>query len=87
MIQEDDKTIIFLDKTIFYPQGGGQPFDKGIIENNRGIFLVEEVRFVDGLVRHCGRFKEGTFFKGDLVTCIVDKERRELPVVFILLAM
>ncbi len=78
ILEENGKTIVLLDKTIFYPQGGGQPYDKGIIESSSGKFLVEEVRFVDGIVKHIGKFEHGTFKKGDVVTCIVDKERREL---------
>jgi Ser-tRNA(Ala) deacylase AlaX len=76
--QDDGKTIILLDGTIFYPQGGGQPYDKGVIENTSGKFLVEEVRFVEGLVKHSGKFEEGSFLPGDSVRCLVDKERREL---------
>lgn len=76
--QDNGRTMIILDQTIFYPQGGGQPYDKGIIENNNGIFLVEEVRLVDGIVKHFGTFKQGSFKKGDTVTCLVDKSRRDL---------
>ena len=25
--KQDDKDVIVLDQTVFYPQGGGQPFD------------------------------------------------------------
>jgi Ser-tRNA(Ala) deacylase AlaX len=34
IIRIDDKKV-FLDKTIFYPQSGGEPGDKGFIENYR----------------------------------------------------
>ncbi len=77
VIQENN-TIIILDHTIFYPQGGGQPYDKGIIENNNGKFIVEEVRFVDGIVKHIGKFEYGTFNVNDKVKCLIDKDRREL---------
>ncbi len=78
MLEEDGKTAILLDQTIFYPQGGGQPYDKGVIKNDSVTFQVEEVRWADGLVKHIGSFQQGSFKKGDAVTCIVEKERREL---------
>lgn len=78
ILPENEKTIILLDKTIFYPQGGGQPFDQGIIENDKGQFSVEEVRYSDGLVKHIGKFTHGCFDKGDVVKCAIDKSRREL---------
>lgn len=77
-ITENDNQVIILDKTIFYPQGGGQPFDQGIIENESAKFIVNDVRFVDGLVKHIGKFAHGSFNIGDKVNCLVDRERRAL---------
>lgn len=76
--KQDDKYIIILDKTVFYPQGGGQPFDMGFIQKENNIFHVEEVRFQDGHVLHIGRFDSGRFMAGDMVECLVDNERRLL---------
>lgn len=76
--QAMEKTIVILDQTVFYPQGGGQPYDTGIIKNASGTFRVNEVRFVDGIVKHIGSFEQGTFSTGDTVTCAVDPERRAL---------
>lgn len=76
--QENGSEIIILDQTIFYPQGGGQPYDKGIIEGASGKFLVEEVRFVDGIVKHIGKFESGSFQSGETVKCLVDEARRTL---------
>ncbi len=76
--QENNRLTVVLDQTIFYPQGGGQPYDQGIIENATGRFKVDEVRFIDGIVKHIGAFEQGTFKSGDTVTSIVDQERREL---------
>jgi len=73
-----DEGTIILDETIFYPQGGGQPYDQGFIESPSGKFKVEEVRFVDGIVRHIGSFESGSFKPGDKVTLNVNKERRLL---------
>jgi len=74
----DGKEIIVLDRTIFYPQGGGQPYDQGVIEGPAGSFAVEEVRFIDGVVKHIGHTSRGALHAGETVTCIVDRARREL---------
>ena len=78
VFKENDKDIVVLDKTVFYPQGGGQPYDKGSIQAPSGKFAVEEVRFVDGTVRHSGKFENGNFGKGETVRCFEDKDRRIL---------
>lgn len=76
--KEDGQDIVILDQTVFYPQGGGQPYDTGIISGDSAKFIVQEVRYLDGLVRHIGKFELGSFEKGEAVRCAVDKERREL---------
>lgn len=77
-VSQEGTSIVILDKTIFYPQGGGQPYDQGVIGNDSGTFIVNEVRFVDGIVKHIGTFEHGTFQAGQTVTCTVNKERRAL---------
>lgn len=69
---------LVLDRTVFYPQGGGQPYDTGVIESDKGKFIVSEVRSIDGEVRHIGSFESGVFGVGDEVSLKVDKERRDL---------
>ena len=76
--QKDDKTVVVLDQTVFYPQGGGQPFDTGVVTSDDTKFIVEEVRFVDGQVLHIGHFDGRPFIQGEDVKCKVDKDRREL---------
>jgi phenylalanyl-tRNA synthetase alpha chain len=62
---------ITLDQTIFYPQGGGQPSDKGQIIASNGKAHVKHVRLVgDTVVHECTL--EGTIAEGDEVNCIVD---------------
>ena len=41
----DNKNYIILDKTIFYPKGGGQMWDQGEIENKKvlEVFKIEDV--------------------------------------------
>lgn len=76
--QKDGKQIVYLDQTVFYPQGGGQPYDTGIIEADGTKFVVEEVRFVDGEVLHIGHYEGQPFIQSEDVTCVVDEERRKL---------
>lgn len=72
----DDGLALILDRTIFYPQGGGQPYDTGFIKSASGSFKVEEVRFKEGIVYHIGILEKGAFNKGDKVILQVDQERR-----------
>lgn len=76
--EKDGRTIICLDQTVFYPQGGGQPYDTGVIETDGTTFFVDEVRYVDGVVLHIGHYKDGSLTEGDTVRCTVNKERRAL---------
>lgn len=89
VFNEEGRDVVVLDQTIFYPQGGGQPYDQGTIDSSTAEFLVEEVRFVEGIVKHIGKFvppqrdpaiggKNGTFTKGETVTLTVSEERRRL---------
>ncbi|KAJ2361392.1 hypothetical protein IW150_007253, partial [Coemansia sp. RSA 2607] len=43
-----------LDRTLFYPQGGGQPTDIGTITSATGVFTVRHVAMHDGSVFHFG---------------------------------
>jgi Ser-tRNA(Ala) deacylase AlaX len=75
---EGGRNIVILDQTNFYPQGGGQPYDTGLISSETSKFSVEEVRFDGGVVKHIGIFLEGVFQPGDCVICRLDVERRKL---------
>ena len=62
---------IQLEKTIFYPLGGGQPSDRGLIEGESGKAHVKHVRMsVDSLIHECSI--EGTLEAGDTVSCTID---------------
>jgi Ser-tRNA(Ala) deacylase AlaX len=80
VLHDGENTTIVLDQTIFYPQGGGQPYDTGTIktEDDSAIFNVTEVRFVDGTVHHKRAFESGTLTSGMHVVCAIDKVRRAL---------
>ena len=76
--QHDERDVVILDETIFYPQGGGQPYDQGTIESSSASFDVEEVRSIDGNVRHIGSFRSGSFDPGASVRSRVAAGRRSL---------
>lgn len=44
--------FLTLDQTVFYPQGGGQPADKGYIQIEGENIPVSFVSFYEGVVRH-----------------------------------
>lgn len=69
---------IILDQTIFYPQGGGQPYDLGVIEGPNGIFDVQEVRLVEDVVYHYGLFRTGMITVGQKVKLMINQERRKI---------
>lgn len=65
---------LVLDQTIFYPEGGGQPWDLGTIQG----FSVIQVQKKDGLVYHriLLELSQGLLSPGQRVTCKVDSHRR-----------
>lgn len=75
---QDGRFSIVLDKTIFYPQGGGQPYDTGTIHSSNGKFIVKETRFNEGVVFHIGEFENSNFSENETVELNVNKERRML---------
>ena len=66
---------VALDRTAFYPTGGGQPHDTGTLDAHAGLLTVTDVRKEGGAVWHA---VEGAAMPalGDAVTGEVDWERR-----------
>lgn len=73
----EDSDMMTLDRTVFYPQGGGQPFDTGTIEGANGHLVVTEVTWRDGRVHHIGSLS-GSIDVDEKVRLRVDAERRAL---------
>lgn len=79
VINAEDQSTVILDQTVFYPQGGGQPSDKGTIQHDNAIFNVQNVAMHDGTVHHKGEFVQGApFAPGDMVNLSVDANLRML---------
>jgi alanyl-tRNA synthetase len=79
-LEEKGLYKIVVDQTLFYPQGGGQPSDQGVIHNEKGTFKVNMVRidYDTGLVAHEGQFSKGhlQFQVGDKVELEIDWDLR-----------
>ena len=64
---------VVLDQTMFYPEGGGQPADRGQLTVGETTVDVEDVQEADGVVLHRTDADPG---KGEFVTGQVDGDRR-----------
>jgi Ser-tRNA(Ala) deacylase AlaX len=74
---EDGRHVIILDATVFYPQGGGQPTDRGKITTPGGTLTVQRASVVDGDVYHAGIVCEGSIKPGDQAHLVIDAELRK----------
>lgn len=75
---EDEKEhFVILDRTIFYPQGGGQPTDTGHIEINDLIIPINAVKYEQGTVKHYTDANYASLVGKDGV-CNIDSEKRLL---------
>ncbi|UCE96500.1 MAG: alanyl-tRNA editing protein [Candidatus Bathyarchaeota archaeon] len=66
--------FIVLDQTIFYPKGGGQPWDIGKIVRDKDIFNVVYAGKFSGEISH--EVDSPGLQEGDKVHCILDWQRR-----------
>ncbi len=67
--EKADGYFTILDKTAFFPEGGGQPSDTGYLDGVR----VYDVREKDGIIYH---YTTKQFEKGQMVTGKIDFDRR-----------
>jgi len=68
-------TYLILDQTIFYPQGGGQPSDRGDVKSDSGELNVKSVEYNGGEIKHTGTIS-GNFSVGQTVELMVDWDLR-----------
>jgi misacylated tRNA(Ala) deacylase len=74
-----DENGVQLDRTVFYPMGGGQPGDTGVLRSAAGT----EVRIADtrkgdtpGQILHIPESDASALKSGDKVTALIDWDRR-----------
>ncbi|MEN8114412.1 MAG: alanine--tRNA ligase, partial [Actinomycetota bacterium] len=76
--QEGREVEIFLDRSPFYAESGGQVGDSGMITTSTGSVKVKDTQFaVPGLHGHRGVVTAGEVQVGQDVTMVIDHERRE----------
>ncbi len=74
IIEVKDEKFIVLDRTAFYPLGGGQPNDIGMLKRNNEEFkIVNVTKSEDEIIHEVDR--EG-LSAGDIVIGLIDWERR-----------
>lgn len=72
-----DTVGIIIERTPFYPEGGGQQGDTGqIVAENLLINISETKKYGDNLIVHTGVIELGTINKNQTVTANIDIEKR-----------
>jgi len=67
---------IVLDQTAFYPLGGGQPPDTGVIKGEKGEIKITDVKMLNGRVIHITKEIREDIKEEDKVKGIIDWDRR-----------
>jgi alanyl-tRNA synthetase len=77
----ENRIFVVTAETPFYPEGGGQIGDRGVIESSSGAILeVVDTRKSDGSILHVGRLvrgEPGDFERGRRVKLVVDRARHD----------
>jgi alanyl-tRNA synthetase len=71
----DGEVGLILEKTCFYAEAGGQVGDIGRIENDSGVFEVENTEKIGDCIIHRGKISFGSLSAGRQVEAIVHKDR------------
>jgi alanyl-tRNA synthetase len=73
--EEDQPAQLVLDRTPFYPEGGGQVGDRGALVGPAGRFEVDDTQRAGDAIIHLGRL-DGSMAVGQAVEARVDPEAR-----------
>lgn len=74
-----EKVVIVLDKTTFYPEGGGQAGDCGLLTNEAEdieIEVIDTKKGANNTIKHIGVIKSGKVNTGEKLNTSVNKEVR-----------
>jgi len=76
VIRMNNSVGLVLDQTAFYPVGGGQPADRGVVKGENWKANVVDVQWRDGNPLHVVGDVEGEIKENDAVVGVLDWERR-----------
>ena len=76
VVEKDGKKTLAFDKTVFYPEGGGQPSDIGIIALDGTVYEVSYVEKVNGVVLHHVKAENLEAFVGKTISGCIDWNNR-----------
>ena len=77
MAQAGDSVAVFLDRTPFYAESGGQVGDHGTIRTGNGLVEVTDcVKVTGGKIAHMGTVVEGTIGADEVACAAIDKQHR-----------
>jgi alanyl-tRNA synthetase len=74
-LSDQGDTILVLDQTPFYPEGGGQVGDRGVISRGKVQFEVHDTQKEGAHLLHYGRLMSGSLKEGDGVEAVVSSTR------------
>ncbi len=76
-VREGEEVEVFLERTPFYAESGGQVGDTGTITTPSGRMRVEDTqKLADGVIVHLGTVVTGQIVEGEKATAAVDEKRR-----------
>lgn len=72
-----DEVSVFIDKTPFYAESGGQVGDHGVITTETGTVTVTDcIKVVGGKIAHIGKVEDGSISVGDTAKATIDYAKR-----------
>ena len=72
-----EEVMVVLDQTPFYPEGGGQVGDAGVLRTAISQIEVADTRAFGDVIAHVGRVAAGNIKIGEQVEAVVDRSRRQ----------
>ena len=72
-----EEVMLVLDRTPFYPEGGGQVGDSGLLRTDGTQVEISDTRAYGDVIAHVGQVSAGGVSLGDRLEAVVDRARRQ----------